>query len=537
METRRTRTKLPEDAFYHIFEMNLDGTRRAAAHARPLRRLRRPLPAQRRDRVPLDAQGQCAPVHGKASAAATDAGRPARQLRALRRRQLPAGARLHAARDGRRRRATCGRSRPSRTSSGRPRWPTTAASSTPAGTTSTASTATSSASGRPTRRHQRAAGLRQLHGPAAGACSRPGRSPTRTSWSSRPRPTTRSPAARWSCWTGPRGTEDERPLTRLTPEVCFPETEGWPTRYYASPWPLSEEHFLVAWATSRCRRTRRCSVDDPRNPANAIGHLPVRRLRQPEPAVPRPGDLQRRTRSPSRRGPSRRSIADLVATGTAPQEGRFLVQDVYEGLGGVARGSSQAAADRGRAAQGPAAHEHPGAGRVGARTRASSCWARCRWRPDGSAYFRVPSGMPFLPGPGPRRAGRADHAVADLRAARTDAVLHRLPRVARLRAAGRPHAAGRCRGNRRASTPGPDGSWPLRYDQLVQPVLDRHCVSCHRPDAQDADGGQVRPDGRRVVRRACCTTRGDDLQKLAFEKDFSDRGRHARAPEQAAGAC
>jgi hypothetical protein len=28
-------------------------------------------------------------------------------------------------------------------------------------------------------------------------------------------------------------------------------------------------------------------------------------------------------------------------------------------------------------------------------------------------------------------------------------------------------------------TAGPDGSWPLHFDRLVQPVLDRHCVSCH----------------------------------------------------------
>jgi hypothetical protein len=26
---------------------------------------------------------------------------------------------------------------------------------------------------------------------------------------------------------------------------------------------------------------------------------------------------------------------------------------------------------------------------------------------------------------------------------------------------------------------GPEGSWPLRYDQLVQPVLDTACVKCH----------------------------------------------------------
>jgi cytochrome c553 len=28
---------------------------------------------------------------------------------------------------------------------------------------------------------------------------------------------------------------------------------------------------------------------------------------------------------------------------------------------------------------------------------------------------------------------------------------------------------------------GPAGSWPFRYDQLVQPVLDRSCVACHGP--------------------------------------------------------
>jgi cytochrome c553 len=32
---------------------------------------------------------------------------------------------------------------------------------------------------------------------------------------------------------------------------------------------------------------------------------------------------------------------------------------------------------------------------------------------------------------------------------------------------------------------GPEGSWPLRFDQLVQPVLDRLCVRCHRPDSSD----------------------------------------------------
>jgi hypothetical protein len=37
--------------------------------------------------------------------------------------------------------------------------------------------------------------------------------------------------------------------------------------------------------------------------------------------------------------------------------------------------------------------------------------------------------------------------------------------------------------------PGPDGSKPLSYPLLVQPVLDRKCVSCHNP--AKPDGGVV----------------------------------------------
>ncbi|NLX96889.1 MAG: discoidin domain-containing protein [Rhodopirellula sp.] len=36
-------------------------------------------------------------------------------------------------------------------------------------------------------------------------------------------------------------------------------------------------------------------------------------------------------------------------------------------------------------------------------------------------------------------------------------------------------------------TPGPQGSWPLDYASLVQPVLERQCVGCHQPAAEGAD--------------------------------------------------
>jgi hypothetical protein len=38
-----------------------------------------------------------------------------------------------------------------------------------------------------------------------------------------------------------------------------------------------------------------------------------------------------------------------------------------------------------------------------------------------------------------------------------------------------------------AIEPGPDGSRPLSYPRLVQPVLDRYCVECHNPNKPDGD--------------------------------------------------
>ena len=45
-----------------------------------------------------------------------------------------------------------------------------------------------------------------------------------------------------------RVADGDEPLTRLTPEVAFPEAEGWPQTYFADPYPLSETHYLVAWS-------------------------------------------------------------------------------------------------------------------------------------------------------------------------------------------------------------------------------------------------------------------------------------------------
>ncbi|MCR4412612.1 MAG: hypothetical protein NUV77_09335, partial [Thermoguttaceae bacterium] len=44
------------------------------------------------------------------------------------------------------------------------------------------------------------------------------------------------------------GKDDFASIEVLTPEVCFPEAPGWPGSYFHSPWPLSEDCYLVAFS-------------------------------------------------------------------------------------------------------------------------------------------------------------------------------------------------------------------------------------------------------------------------------------------------
>ena len=40
-------------------------------------------------------------------------------------------------------------------------------------------------------------------------------------------------------------------------------------------------------------------------------------------------------------------------------------------------------------------------------------------------------------------------------------------------------------------TPGPEGSWPFRFDRLVQPVLDQQCTTCHKSKSQDTQAARL----------------------------------------------
>ena len=144
--------------------------------------------------------------------------------------------------------------------------------------------------------------------------------------------------------------------------------------------------------------------------------------------------------------------------------------------------------------------------------------------------------------------------IADLRSSRANAILHRLPRAPRR--SPRESAARRWRPcvNPSPIAPGPEGSWPLRFDRLVGPVLEKSCVSCHAGVAAGANRpAPVSPGGhaggssdQRAARfdltapnayRSLLGYAGDDLKKLAFERTRSSSRRVCGEPEQASGTA
>ena len=49
-------------------------------------------------------------------------------------------------------------------------------------------------------------------------------------------------------------------------------------------------------------------------------------------------------------------------------------------------------------------------------------------------------------------------------------------------------------------TVGPEGSWTMRFDRLVQPLLDAQCVSCHNPDGKDLAAAKLNLTDRKSTR-------------------------------------
>ena len=268
-----------------------------------------------------------------------------------------------------------------------------------------------------------------------------------------------------------RGRDGQQAVTRITPEVVFPEAEGRAIReYYAAPWPLSEKYFLAAYSPVPL-------VWEPgANPPDALGLYLIDVFGNRE-LIYRDSLISSTSPCPLR--PRRRPP---VVTGNlpadAPPTGEMIMGDVYQGLGRVSRGTVKSLriiqifpkttnlADR--PAIGAAREEN-----------ARAILGTVPVEPDGSARFAVPARTPvlFQALDANGLAVQTMRSVTYLQPGEVVSCVGCHEPVSatpatqrRTRAMGRPPSR---------IDPGTLGGRPFSFMEVVQPVLTRHCAKCH----------------------------------------------------------
>ena len=261
-------------------------------------------------------------------------------------------------------------------------------------------------------------------------------------------------------------------IERITPEVKFPEAEGWIGQYYATPWPLSEDVYLVSYS-----HTRLVPEPEPNDPA-ALGLYYLDRwgnrellYRDAEVGATNPVPLRSRTRPP---------VLQSVLPEGAPPEGKVLLLDVHRGLPEEFRGQVKALRVMQILPKATPVADGPPVGLAG-QEPARMVLGTVPVEPDGSAYFTVPARKPLFF----QALDERGMAIHTMRSAaylqpgeEVSCVGCHEPRTTA------PDAREALAMRREPSeiTPGPKGSMPFSFVQLVQPVLDRHCVRCHGDD-------------------------------------------------------
>ncbi len=313
-----------------------------------------------------------------------------------------------------------------------------------------------------------------------------------------------------------KGIDGLDPITRLTPDALFPESEApvvprwhapvgvsqrpvtpveqerWPGHCYRSPYPLSESYFLAAYSFDSL-------IGEPTfNPPNMFGLYLVDRFGNKE-LLYRDVNIASLWAVPLRAHAKPTAIPSVVEA-TEKREGTFFVQDVRRAWPPLPQ---DVPVKRLRIVQVlPKSTPHinnPAVGLANA-SPGRQVLGTVPVEPDGSAYFRAPAGVPMAF----QALDEHGQAVQTMRSLtylqpgenaacigchepRTSAPASGQFALAKMRAPS-------------AIQPGPDGSKPFSYPILVQPVLERKCVSCH--NRQKAEGKVVltgEPQGQYTV--------------------------------------
>jgi Tol biopolymer transport system component len=273
------------------------------------------------------------------------------------------------------------------------------------------------------------------------------------------------------------GEDDFGAIETLTPEVCFPEAPGWPKSYFHSPWPLSEDYFLVSFSFDPLPGM---GPNEKRDTTTGLyyldrfGNLELL-YREEGISCMYPIPLASRPVPP---------VVSAVTNDELHEDGEFVLADVSESFSRMPQGRP---ITRLRIFQVlPKTETHvanqPRIGYANAES-ARMLLGTVPVEADGSAYFRAPARKPLY-------FQAVDAAGRAVQTMRSVTYLQPGERRGCVGCHARPNESPRSRPTlatrRPPSTirPGPDGTRPWSFPRLVQPVLDGDCFGCH-----DGTGG------------------------------------------------
>lgn len=270
------------------------------------------------------------------------------------------------------------------------------------------------------------------------------------------------------------GQDGPEPITRITPETAFPETEGWADSAYATPWPLSEDLFLVAYsANPHTSQGKQRAAND--YAIYLIDTLGGRELiyRDETMSCFCPLPIQPRPTPPTL--PSLHSLADSKSA-AVDASGVFYVQNVYESDAQIEPGSVKSL--RVVRVDSQTTQTVPPRSAVLFET-AKKILGTVPVAEDGSAAFRVPAGESLL-------FQLLDENGMAVMGMRSFTYVHPGETVSCVGCHAPPSAPlARDRSLNNVTVHelqppvGPQYEGGLSFARTVQPVLDRHCINCH----------------------------------------------------------
>ncbi len=314
-------------------------------------------------------------------------------------------------------------------------------------------------------------------------------------------------------------------IETLTPEVCFPEAPGWPETYFHSPWPLAEGFYLVAFSLQPLPGMGpNVPSDNPTGlyyfdrfgnlellypPPGISAMYPIPLEPRPKPPVipsvlgepsgnprgvagqPAAGDVGSAERdAPCRKdtGKKEASPATMPRHDVSEAEAELYVVDVRRSLLPLPPERPIVALRIFQILPKTETHvaNKPRIGYANAES-ARMLLGTVPVERDGSAYFRVPARKPiyFQAVDGRGRAVQTMRSVTYLQPNEQRGCIgcHEPPATAPPR---QPLLA--LQRAPSAIVPGPDGTRPMSFVRLVQPVLQRYCLSCHGQQADPKAG-------------------------------------------------